>query len=451
MPDETVDPRLSALGLVSATEWRPESSQPSLEPLTARVASDTEPMAAVDLVIDLAGLALEEASPASPHRLDAVPIDLAPAAPTVELDPARAAEAMTEVPTTASSTAPVVAPKPEPALAESATLFQAEILLGWPPRRADLKVQELGLRITGAQDIAVPWSEVSEIRERRGRIVISGRRMTLRLSVGIDRVAEPTLAGPFARVLAEARAGTLDLDGTAFHDLANATDPLRDRFLETDDPVVAGVLGIVMALLTALFALVLPQALMIATQASVPSGAFLISTRLSPLDPRILVAALGAAGLLVSVAARVALGAHAGAWARGTLRGWQRSSAPAMGTLSRLLAVIVWFPGLAAAAVLLGVVSGAPSARVQSIVGASGVLIMRELPFFDSHHAWSSVTQIVEIPAPMEADRHVEGIAVVIHFASGSPLNTYDLKVRNGTDGQVYSLSRKWREAATAP
>lgn len=346
---------------------------------------------------------------------------------------------------------PTVAPKPEPALPESPTLFQAAILVGSPPRRAELKVQELGLRVTGALEVAAPWSEVSEIRERRGQIVVYGPRTSLSFSVGIDRIPEPTLAVPFVRVLAEVKAGTLDLGGTAFHDLANATDSLRDRFYETDDPLVIGILGTVLALLTVVFTLVLPHLLMITTQASVPSGAFLISARLSPLDPRIVVTAIGAAGLLASVAGRVALGAHAGAWARGTLRGWQRSKAPAMGALSRLLAAIVWFPGLAAALVLLGVLSGAPSARVQSIVGASGVLMMRELPLFDSHHPWDSVTQIAAIPAPMDADRHVEGLAVVVQFTSGSPLNTYDLIVRNGTDGQVLSLSRKWREAATAP
>lgn len=76
---------------------------------------------------------------------------------------------------------------------------------------------------------------------------------------------------------------------------------------------------------------------------------------------------------------------------------------------------------------------------------------MRELPLFDSHRTWGSVTHIVEIPAPVEPGRHEDGIAVVIHFVQGSPLNTYDLTIRNGSDRQLYDLSQQWREQALRP
>jgi hypothetical protein len=292
--------------------------------------------------------------------------------------------------------------------------------------------------------LAVPWSEVTVVAAR-GHVIVRTKAGTIAFALALEGVGEPTLAAPFARVLNEARNGSLDLSGTAFNDLQNAIDALRDRFHEGDDALLPAMLGAAMPLLTLVIAVLLPDALAIGTRAPAADG-FLVGSRVSPLDPRVVLASAGAAGMLAAFAAWAALGHQAGAWARGTLRGWHRERTAFVGPARRALALIVRSPALGAAAVLLGVVAALPSARTQTIVDATGVTTVRELPFLDRHRPWSSVSELLTIPAP--GGRHAEGVAVVIRFVSDPPLNTSDLYVRNGTDRQMYEMARGWWKAA---
>jgi hypothetical protein len=306
-------------------------------------------------------------------------------------------------------------------------------------------VEELGLRIDMEPRLAVPWSEVTVVAAR-GHVIVRTKAGTIAFALALEGVGEPTLAAPFARVLNEARNGSLDLSGTAFNDLQNAMDALRDRFYEGDDALLPAMLGAAMALLTLVFTILLPDALAIGTLPAPAADGFLIGSRVSPLDPRVVLAATGAAGMLAAFAAWAALGHQAGAWARGTLRGWHRERTALIGPARRAMALVVRSPALGAAAVLLGVVAALPSARTQTIVDATGVTTVHELPFLDRHSPWSSVSELLTVPAP--GGRHAEGVAVLIRFGNGPALNTSDLYVRNGTDRQMYEMARGWWKAA---
>ena len=59
----------------------------------------------------------------------------------------------------------------------------------------------------------------------------------------------------------EASGGSLDLAGSSFLELQNATDSLRDHFHDEDDPLVPTVVGLVFGLAGLTFTAILPDAL----------------------------------------------------------------------------------------------------------------------------------------------------------------------------------------------
>jgi hypothetical protein len=262
--------------------------------------------------------------------------------------------------------------------------------------------------------------------------------------IPIEGVAEPTLAGPLARVVKEASGGSLDLAGSAFLELQNATDSLRDRFHDEDDPLIPTVVGLVFVLAGLTVTALLPDMLAIATRSAIAPGAFLLDAPLAAIDPRILAASFAAGAMLAAGVVRIAMGKSATGWARGTLRGWHGSTRPAVNIARRMLAAIVLSPAIAAAVLLISIFVSLPSTRVQTVIDRGGFHLTRELPFFDEDRAWATVIGIQTVPAP--TSQHFEGFAVVFTFQDRSPISTLDSRLRGGTDKQLQNAATAWRD-----
>ncbi len=338
------------------------------------------------------------------------------------------------------------APKPRFILPPSGVLLRGPIVMGYPEQKLQITLEQLGFRINAKEPIDVAWTDVREIKSRRGRVVVRTKGRPVAFGIPVEGVAEPTLAGPLARVVKEASGGSLDLAGSSFLELQNATDSLRDHFHDEDDPLVPTVVGLVFGLAGLTFTALLPDALAIATRTPVAVGAYLLDYPLAGFDPRILAAAFAAAAMLAAGIVRVAMGKAATAWARGTLRGWHEGARRPVALLRRGLAAIVLNPSIAAAVLLAAIVTCLPSARAQTIVDESGFHIMRALPFFDDKRSWTSVKDMHTVPAPTV--QHFEGVAVVFTFDDNSQISTLDAHLRGGTDKQLLTSATEWQRQA---
>ena len=338
------------------------------------------------------------------------------------------------------------APKPRFILPPSGVLLRGPIVMGYPDQKLQITLEQLGFRIDGKEPVDVAWTDVRDIKPRRGRVVVRTKGRPVAFGIPVEGVSEPTLAGPLARVVKEASGGSLDLAGSAFLELQNATDSLRDHFHDEDDPLVPTVVGLVFALAGLTFTALMPDALAIATRTPVAAGAYLLDYPLAGFDPRILAAAFGLAAMLAAGIVRVAMGKAATAWARGTLRGWHEGGRRPVALLRRVLAAIVLNPSIAAAVLLVAIVTCLPSARAQTIIDESGFHIMRALPFFDDNRSWNSVKDMKTVPAPTV--QHFEGVAVVFSFDDNSQISTLDAHLRGGTDKQLLTSATEWRRSA---
>jgi hypothetical protein len=341
------------------------------------------------------------------------------------------------------------APKPRFVLPPSGVLLRGPIVMGYPEQKVQITLEQQGFRIDGKEPIDVAWTEVRDIKPRRGRVVVRTKGRPVAFGIPVEGVAEPTLAGPLARVVKEASGGSLDLAGSAFLELQNATDSLRDRFHDEDDPLVPTVVGLVFVLAGLTFTAILPDALGIATRGAIAPGSYLLDYPLSGFDPRVLAAAFAAGAMLAAGIVRVAMGKAATAWARGTLRGWHEAGRRPVILARRALASIVLNPAIAAAVLLAGVVLTLPSLRVQTVIDQSGFHITYAVPFFDDNRSWSTVTDVTVVDAP--TTQHFEGVAVVFTFKDKGPLSTLDGRLRGGSDRQLVTSAEKWRAEHGAP
>lgn len=402
---------------------------------------------------------LREAPPPLPPLASAMPtVTKAVEAPAIPTKKEKAAKQKKEKPAKAEKSAkaakPVVAkpekvkpaPKPRFVLPPSGVLLRGPIVMGYPEQKLQITLEQLGFRINSKEPLDVAWTDVRDIKTRRGRVVVRTKGRPVAFGIPVEGVAEPTLAGPLARVVKEASGGNLDLAGSSFLELQNATDSLRDHFHDEDDPLVPTVVGLVFGLAGLTFSALMPDALAIATRTPVAAGAYLLDYPLAGFDPRILAAAFAAAAMLAAGIVRVAMGKAATAWARGTLRGWHEGGRRAISLVRRGLAAIVLNPAIAAAVLLAAIVTCLPSARAQTIIDESGFHIMRALPFFDDNKAWSSVKDMTTIEAPTL--QHFEGVAVVFKFNDNSELTTLDAHLRGGTDKQLFTSAETWRREA---
>src|SRR5207302_620650 len=241
--------------------------------------------------------------------------------------------------------------KPRYQLPPSGVLLRGPVVMGYPEKTLQITLEQLGFRINARESIEVPWGNVKKIESRRGRVLVrvkNGRPIAC--GIPVEGVSEPILAGPLSRVVKEASSGNLDLAGSAFLELQNATDSLRDRFHDEDDPLIPTVVGLVFVLAGLTVSALLPDILAIATRTPVGPGAYLDDSPLALIDPRILAASFAAGEMLAAGVVRVAMGKGATAWARGTLRGWHGGGRRIVDLASRGTAAIVLSPALAAAA-----------------------------------------------------------------------------------------------------
>ena len=400
---------------------------------------------------------VREAPPPLPPLASAMPTPTAKAveAPAIPTKKEKAAKPKKEkAAKTAKPAKPEVAkpekvkppPKPRFVLPPSGVLLRGPIVMGYPEQKLQITLEQLGFRINAKEPIDVAWTDVREIKSRRGRVVVRTKGRPVAFGIPVEGVAEPTLAGPLARVVKEASGGSLDLAGSSFLELQNATDSLRDHFHDEDDPLVPTVVGLVFALAGLTFTALMPDALAIATRTPVAVGAYLLDYPLAGFDPRILAAAFGLAAMLAAGIVRVAMGKAATAWARGTLRGWHEGARRPVALLRRGLAAIVLNPSIAAAVLLAAIVTCLPSARAQTIIDESGFHIMRALPFFDDNRSWTSVRDMKTVPAPTV--QHFEGVAVIFTFADNSEISTLDAHLRGGTDKQLLTSATQWKREA---
>src|SRR5256712_5990956 len=217
------------------------------------------------------------------------------------------------------------APKPRFILPPSGVLLRGPIVMGYPEQKLQITLEQLGFRIDGKEPVDVAWTDVREIKPRRGRVVVRTKGRPVAFGIPVEGVAEPTLAGPLSRVVKEASGGNLDLAGSAFLELQNATDSLRDRFHDEDDPLVPTVVGLVFGLAGLTFTAILPDALAIATRSPIAPGAYLLDYPLAGFDPRVLAAAFAAAAMLAAAARPAALGSAAAAGGPGAPPGWREA------------------------------------------------------------------------------------------------------------------------------
>ncbi len=405
---------------------------------------------------------IREAPPPLPPLAAAMPTPVkAVAAPAIPTKKEKAAKPKKEKEAKAAKAAkvakPVVAkpqkakpvPKPRFILPPSGVLLRGPIVMGYPEQKLQITLEQLGFRINAKEPIDVAWTDVRDIKTRRGRVVVRTKGRPVAFGIPVEGVAEPTLAGPLARVVKEASGGSLDLAGSSFLELQNATDSLRDHFHDEDDPLVPTVVGLVFGLAGLTFTAILPDALAIATRGAIAPGTYLLDYPLAGFDPRVLAAAFAAGAMLAAGIVRVAMGKAATGWARGTLRGWHEAGRRPIVLARRALAAIVLNPAIAAAVLLAGVVLTLPSLRVQTVIDESGFHIMTPFPLFDDNRAWSSVTGVEVIDAP--TTQHFEGVAVVFTFKDKGPLSTLDGRLRGGSDRQLVTSAEKWRAEHAAP
>jgi len=402
---------------------------------------------------------IREAPPPLPPLAAAMPTPVkAVAAPAIPTKKEKAAKPKKEKEAKAAKAAkPVIAkpekakpvPKPRFILPPSGVLLRGPIVMGYPEQKLQITLEQLGFRINAKEPIDVAWTDVRDIKTRRGRVVVRTKGRPVAFGIPVEGVAEPTLAGPLARVVKEASGGSLDLAGSSFLELQNATDSLRDHFHDEDDPLVPTVVGLVFGLAGLTFTAILPDALAIATRGAITPGTYLLDYPLAGFDPRVLAAAFAAGAMLAAGIVRVAMGKAATGWARGTLRGWHEAGRRPVVLARRGLAAIVLNPAIAAAVLLAGVVLTLPSLRVQTVIDESGFHIMTPFPLFDDNRAWSSVTGVEVIDAP--TTQHFEGVAVVFTFKDKGPLSTLDGRLRGGSDRQLVTSAEKWRAEHAAP
>lgn len=457
-----VDPRLVALGFATEIVIEFPAGTVEIDALEGTTDEVRHPVVPERVPLpETASLAPEPVAEPPIVELPLVELPIA-AEPIVELAveapaPAVIAEPMVVKPVTVKPVVakPVVAEpvviRLEPAavveaLPPSAVLLRTSVVHGLWPRHSELSLEELGLRVGGSDAIAMRWSDVTAIEVRGGRVELRTKAASLKLGMTVDGVETPELSEVFSHVLADAREGTFDPQGSSVHELQNAMDAVRDTFHSSDDAFIPLALGGALSVLTVILAVAVPEILSFLTRPAVPLNTFVLGSRLAPFDPRVLAVAFFAAALVTSLTARAALGPHATSWARGTLRGWHMARPSIVGPLRRGLALVFLHPAVAGTALAVALALAIPSARSHAIVGAAGIHVVRPIPLYDRTATWKEVQEIVVLAAS-GAD-HPHGVAALIRFNDLGTVTTQDLPVHNSTDRYFLELTRKWHAQA---
>jgi hypothetical protein len=267
----------------------------------------------------------------------------------------------------------------------------------------------------------------------------SMEKRTHRFRVLVDDVDEPALAGTFARVLQDFRAGTFTERGTTWHEHLNAVDRLQGEFADQDDHVLPiAALGLWVSV--GLMSMFLVALLVNATAArGVPAGAFSLTHRVNAIDPRAIIAAFAFSALFTTIVLRLGIGPQAVVWLRGAARGWHQSRTRPRQLVVRTLGRILLGTSSSAAILLLALLAFWPNIAATVLVDKDGIRNEVLLPFISIDQPWRNVVEIREAAAQR---------GVLYRFADGREFSTDGLELGGGTPLQLFELSSRWRGPA---
>jgi hypothetical protein len=311
---------------------------------------------------------------------------------------------------------------------------------------------------------AFAWSEVRSITVSRGYVFVrteAVRATVVRTKHGpevrrsleqrghalrmmIDDVEEPGLSATFARVLDDLRGGTFTYHGTTWHDHANAIERLKDDFTDQDDAILPLAAAAMWVMLGLLMMLVLAVIVNVVAARAVPAGTFALAQRISPLDPRTIVASFAFSAMATTLVLRLALGRQAVVWARGAARGWHAHHGQARWLATRQLARILLGTATAAAITLLALLTFWLNVATTVFIDQEGVRNEVLLPFISIDERWRDAKDITRVTADDALDRP----AVRIRFADGREVSTIGQQLGGGTEGQLFERANTWRAAA---
>lgn len=318
--------------------------------------------------------------------------------------------------------------------------------------------------LQGRNATAYEWEDVRSVTVRRGSVVVGTetvQQTVVRTKRGtevrrtaeqkerafrlvVDDVVEPGLSETFACVLSDMRGGGFSTHGTSWHEYQNALERIQGEFSDQDDhvlPIAAAGLWISVGLMTTFLVAAMMNA---AAARAVPAGAFALTNRIGPLDPRSIIAAFAFSAIVTTLVLRLALGRHATVWARGVARGWHRTGTRVWRPLIRQLGRILLDTPSAAAIVLLALLTFWPNIAATVLIDAQGVRNEVLLPFISLDERWRDVVEISRIDAADPRDRP----GVHIRFGDGREVTTYGWDLGGGTEGQLFQLATMWRQSA---
>lgn len=355
----------------------------------------------------------------------------------------------TSAPPVAPDAPPQVAPTPfsvapakaEPARHQIPALRQAiRVRQGQRERDALCEVDGSGVHISGAIERFIPWPDLRSITVKGDRIAIVSPGAEIDLAVAPDGVSEPGLAPLFARVLEEGRAGELEPTG-ALHELALGIDKTVETFADADDPVVPIVVGAFVLVAAIMLGAAIPMIVVLTSHLQgVPRGTFAILPRVASFDPRVIVAAFGSAIALASLAGRLALGPSLDAWARGTLRGWHRSTQRFESAARRIGAWLMLQPGRAGLVAAVALVTLLPAVFARTTLDPQGIHDASGLPFISQERSWDQLADVTSVPVGL--GERVEGFDVQLVLSDGSTISTRGRDLIGGTQRALYDFAR---------
>lgn len=311
---------------------------------------------------------------------------------------------------------------------------------GLRARDAVCELDERAIRITDARGVReISWPDARSVTAEHGRVRLVSPRETVILSIALDGVPEPALAPFFARVLADARRGTLSSAG-ALHELTLAIDATIEGFTDTDDPVIPLAVGGFAIVAGVILLAAVPALVMYAARVSPAPGAFAILPRSSAFDPRVLVAAFAGGAALAAGIARFALGGSAAGWARGTLRHWHLNATGAEDAARRAIARLVLFGRVALVVAVAALVLALQPMFARTIVDGAGLHTAMGLPFLARDVPWSEVTGVV--PVAVGFAERPEGFATTLVLADGSRVSTRGRDLAGGSERALYDFSK---------
>jgi hypothetical protein len=443
---EEIDLRLLALGLGPAAP-APIVAPPVTRLAPAPAARPAPPRAARPASLPAARpVAAPAARPAPPPIARPVAAPAArPAPPPVvrptPAPPATSAAPVAPAPPIALKPFTLAPAKPEPAGHQIPAVRQAiRVREGWRDLDALCEVDGSGVHVSGALERFIPWPDLRSITVKGDRITIVSPSGEIDVAVAPDGVSEPGLAPMFARVLEEGRSGELDPTG-ALHELALGNDKTVETFADADDPVVPIVVGAFALVAAIMLGAAIPMIVVLAAHLQgVPLGTFAILPRVASFDPRVIVAAFASAIALASAAGRLALGPSLDAWARGTLRGWHRSSQRFEPAARRIGAWLMLRPGKAGLVAAVALVTLLPAVFARTTLDPQGIHDASGLPFISHERSWTQLADVTSVPVGL--GERVEGFDVQLVLSDGSTISTRGRDLIGGTERAFYDFAQ---------